>query len=155
MKKRTPANSGYVLTFQNLNRPTPKDEYPMHVAGILITNASGNRVISFLDGNVRYSQIFMTKEDTSKMAYVCPRFIGSFEWVVLTFGLKNMGTTYQRAMNLIFHELLGNIIDIYIDDIIVKLVEFDSHLAIYNDHLRRCVCIICTNVLSGCWMKSS
>jgi hypothetical protein len=29
-----------------------------------------------------------------------------FEWVVMTFGLKNAGATYQRAINLIFHELL-------------------------------------------------
>ena len=47
----------------------------------------------------------------------------------MTFGLKNAGTTYQRAMNLIFHELLGNIMEVYIDDIVVKLAAFDSHLA--------------------------
>jgi hypothetical protein len=29
-----------------------------------------------------------------------------FEWVVMTFGLKNAGATYQRAIKLIFHELL-------------------------------------------------
>jgi hypothetical protein len=49
--------------------------------------------------------------------------------VVLTFELKYAGITYQRAMNLFFHELLGNIIEVYIDDIVVKSVEFDSHLA--------------------------
>jgi hypothetical protein len=32
-------------------------------------------------------------------------------------------------MNLIFHKLLENIVDVYIDDIIVKSVEFNSHLA--------------------------
>jgi hypothetical protein len=49
--------------------------------------------------------------------------------VVLTFELKNAGITYQRAMNLFFHELLGNILEVYIDDIVVKSVELDSHLA--------------------------
>jgi hypothetical protein len=52
-----------------------------------------------------------------------------FEWAVLTFGSKNVGVTYQRAMNLIFHELLGNIVEVYIDDIVVKSATFDSHLA--------------------------
>jgi hypothetical protein len=47
------------IDFQNLNRATHKDEYPMLVADILINNTSGNRVISFLDGNVGYNQIFM------------------------------------------------------------------------------------------------
>jgi hypothetical protein len=33
------------------------------------------------------------------------------------------------AINLIFHELLGNIMEAYIDDIVVKSCMFDSHLA--------------------------
>jgi hypothetical protein len=46
----------------------------------------------------------------------------------MTFGLKNSGTTYQRVMNLIFHDLLGNILEIYIDDVIIKSNNIDSHL---------------------------
>ena len=88
-----------------------------------------NRIISFLDGNTGYNQIFMAEEDASKTAFICPGFIGLFEWVVMTFGLKNAGATYQRAMNLIFHELLGNTVEIYIDGIVVKSAEFSSHIA--------------------------
>jgi hypothetical protein len=101
----------------------------MLVANILINNASGNRVISFLYGNARYNQIFMAKEDAFKMAFIYLDFVCLFEWVVMTFGLKHAGATFQRAMNLIFHELLENIVDVYIDDIVVKLTAFDSHLA--------------------------
>jgi hypothetical protein len=43
------------IDFRNLNRATPKDEYPIPIANILINKASGNRVISFLDGNVGYN----------------------------------------------------------------------------------------------------
>jgi hypothetical protein len=117
------------IDFRNLNRATPKDEYPMPIADTLINNASGNRIISFLDGNAGYNQIFMAEEDASKTAFICPGFIGLFEWVVMTFGLKNAGATYQRVMNLIFHELLGNTVEVYIDDIVVKLAEFSSHVA--------------------------
>jgi hypothetical protein len=117
------------IDFRNLNRATPKDEYPMPIADTLINNASGNRIISFLDGNAGYNQIFMAEEDASKTAFICPGFIGLFEWVVMTFGLKNAGATYQRAMNLIFHELLRNIVEVYIDDIVVKSAEFSSHVA--------------------------
>jgi hypothetical protein len=92
----------------------------MPIADMIINNASGNRVIIFLDGNARYYQIFMVEEVASKTAFICLSFIGLFEWVVMTFGLKNSSATYQRAMNLIFHELLGNIVDVYIDDIVVK-----------------------------------
>jgi hypothetical protein len=57
-----------------------------------------------------------------------PGFIGLFEWVIMTFGLKNVGATYQRSMNLIFHELLENTMEVYIDDIVVKSDEFGSHI---------------------------
>jgi hypothetical protein len=70
----------------------------------------------------------MAEEDASKTTFICPGFIDLFEWVVMTFGLKNAGATYQRAMNLIFHELLDNVVEVYIDDIVVKSVEFSSHI---------------------------
>jgi hypothetical protein len=128
------------IDFRSLNIATPKDEYPMPITYTLINNASGNRIISFLDGNAGYSQIFMAEEDASKTAFICPGFIGLFEWVVMTFGLKNAGATYQRAMNLIFHELLGSTVELCIDDIVVKSAEFSSHIAdlrIAFDKMRR------------------
>jgi hypothetical protein len=71
----------------------------------------------------------MAEEDMSKMTFHYPGFIGLFEWVVMIFGLKNDGPTYQRAMNLIFYDLLGIILEIYIDDVVVKSDSMDNHLA--------------------------
>jgi hypothetical protein len=65
-------NSGKIricVDFGNLNRATPKDEYPMPVADDLIIKASGHRMISFLDGNAGYNQVFMTVEDISQTAF--------------------------------------------------------------------------------------
>jgi hypothetical protein len=95
VKKKNTGKIWVCIDSYNLNKATPKDEYPMHIANMLISNASGHRVISFLDGNADYNQIFMVKEDMSKTAFHYPGFIGLFEWVVMTFGLKNVGATYQ------------------------------------------------------------
>jgi hypothetical protein len=46
----------------------------------------------------------------------------------MTFGLKNAGATYQRAMNLIFHDLLRVLMEVYIDDMLVKSVGFEEHM---------------------------
>jgi hypothetical protein len=46
----------------------------------------------------------------------------------MTFGWKNAGATYQRAMNYIFHELIGKIVEIYIDDVVIKSLFHDTHL---------------------------
>ena len=49
--------------------------------------------------------------------------------IVMTFSLKNAGATYQRAMNFIFHEFIGKLVEIYIDDVVVKSGDFTKHLA--------------------------
>jgi hypothetical protein len=116
------------VNFRNLNRATPQDKYPMPVADLLINSASSNKVISFLDGNACYNQIFMVNEDVSETAFHCLGIVGLFEWVVMTFGLKNAGATYQRAMNLIFHNLLRVLMEVYIDQVVVKSVGFEEHM---------------------------
>jgi hypothetical protein len=117
------------MDFRNLKQATPKDEYLMPMADLLINSASVNKVISFLDGNAGYNKIFMAKEDVSKTAFHCPGFVGLFEWVVTTFGLKNANATYQRDINLIFHDLLRVSMEVYIDDVVVKLDGFEEHMA--------------------------
>ncbi|CAN6570975.1 unnamed protein product [Malus baccata var. baccata] len=46
----------------------------------------------------------------------------------MPFGLKNAGATYQRAMNAIFHDLIGHNMEVYIDDIVVKSKTEEQHL---------------------------
>jgi hypothetical protein len=77
------------VDFRDLNRATPKDEYLMPVAEILINAAAGHKILSFMDGNAGYNQIFMASEDIHKTAFRVPGAVGLFEYVVMTFGLKN------------------------------------------------------------------
>ncbi|GKU86485.1 hypothetical protein SLEP1_g1001 [Rubroshorea leprosula] len=68
-----------------------------------------------------------------KTAFRCLGAVGTFEWVVMPFGLKNAGATYQRAMNTIFHDMIGKFMEIYIDDVVVKSHGEADHLV----HLRK------------------
>jgi hypothetical protein len=96
------------------------DGYLMPIANALVNPIVGHKVINFMDGNTVYNQIYMVIEDIAKTAFWCLGPVGLYEWIVMTFGLKNTGATYQRAMNYIFHELIGKIVKIYIDDVVVK-----------------------------------
>jgi len=109
----------------------------MPVANLLVDAVVGHQSISFMDGNAGYNQIFMAEEDISKTAFRYAGHVGLFEWIVMTFGLKNAGATYQRAINFIFHEFIGTLVEIYIDDVVVKSGDFIKYLA----DLRKILCI--------------
>jgi hypothetical protein len=122
---------------RDLNRATPKDEYPMPVAETLINMAAGNKILSFMDGNASYNQIFMAPKDIHKTAFRVPGAVGLFEYVVMTFGLKNAGATYQRDMNYIYHDLIGKLVEIYIDDVVVKSTSTGGTWRIYAMFLNK------------------
>jgi hypothetical protein len=129
-----------MASLRGLQRPqqaTPKDEYPMLVAETLINAAAGHKILSFMDGNAGYNQIFMAPEDINKTAFRVPGAVGLFEYVVMTFGLKNAGATYQRAMNYIFHDLIGKLVEICIDDVVVKSASVEGHLEDLRQVLER------------------
>jgi hypothetical protein len=116
------------VDFRDINRATPKDEYPMPIAERLINVAAGNKILSFVDGNASYNQIFMAPKDIHNTTFRVPGAMGLFKYVVMTFGLKNAGATYQHAMNYIYHDLIGKLVEIYIDDIVVKSTLIGGHL---------------------------
>lgn len=122
------------VDFRNLNRATPKDEYSMPVAETLINAAVGNKIQSFMDGNDGYNKIFMALEDIHKTAFRVPGAVGLFEYVVMAFGLKNAGATYQRTMNYIYHDL-SKLVDIYIDNVVVKSTSTGGTWGIYAKFL--------------------
>jgi hypothetical protein len=100
------------VDFRDLNRATPKDEYPMPVAETLINVTADNKILSYMDCNADYNLIFMTPEDIHKTAFRVPGVVGLFKYVVMTIGLKNAGATYQRAMNYIYHDLISKLVEI-------------------------------------------
>ena len=54
------------------------DGYSMPIADMLVDAAAGHKVISFMDDNAGYNQIFMAKEDIHKTAFRCPGHLDLF-----------------------------------------------------------------------------
>ena len=51
----------------------------------------------------------------------------------MPFGLKNTGSTYQRAMVYLFHDMIHHEIEVYVDDMIARSQTEEEHL----DHLQK------------------
>uniref|UniRef100_A0A151UEW0 Transposon Ty3-I Gag-Pol polyprotein n=1 Tax=Cajanus cajan TaxID=3821 RepID=A0A151UEW0_CAJCA len=77
------------IDFRDLNAATPKDAYPMPIGETMIDAVTGNEILSLLDGYSGYNQIYIAKNDVSKTAFRCPGALGTYEWVVMPFGVIN------------------------------------------------------------------
>ena len=69
----------------------------------------------------------MATDDQEKTAFVTP--MGNYHYKVMLFGLKNVGSTYQRMMTKMFEPQLGKNVKVYIDDMVVKSKLVSEHLA--------------------------
>ena len=81
---------------------------------------------SFLDAFQGYHQIPLAIDDQEKTAYVTP--IGNYHYKVISFGLKNSDSTYQRMMTKMFELQMGKNIEVYIDDMVVKSKVVSEHV---------------------------
>ena len=114
------------VDFTDLNKACPKDPFPMPKINQLVDATVGHPRMSFLDAFQGYHQIPLALDDQEKTTFVTP--IGNFHYKVMSFGLKNAGSTYQRMITRMFESQLGKNIEIYIDDMVVKSKMVSKHL---------------------------
>ena len=83
-------------------------------------------MLSFLDAFSGYHQIPVAPADEEKTAFIMSH--GLYCYKVMPFGLKNASATYQRLMTKIFRPLVGRIMEVHIDDIVVKSKTREDHV---------------------------
>ncbi|XP_075105025.1 LOW QUALITY PROTEIN: uncharacterized protein LOC107765109 [Nicotiana tabacum] len=114
------------VDYHDLNKASPKDNFPLPNIHILIDNCAKHEIGSFVDCYVGYHQILMDEEDAEKTAFITPW--GTYCYRVMPFGLKNAGATYMRAMTTIFHDMIHKEIEVYVDDAIIKSKKQSDHV---------------------------
>jgi len=87
----------------------------------------GHEVYSFKDGFSNYHQIQVDPEDCYKTTFITNQ--GTFVWVVMSFGLKNVPPTYQIVVNKTFKDYLDDFIKLFLDDLMV-FSDLDTLLSI-------------------------
>ncbi|XP_074277874.1 uncharacterized protein LOC141601485 [Silene latifolia] len=127
------------VDFRDLNDACPKDGFPLPVTELMIDATTGHEALSFMDCTAGYNQIHMAPEDQEATSFRTPK--GIFCYMVMSFGLKNAGATYQRAMQKIFDDMLHKMIECYVDDVVVKSKKRKDHvkdLQTVFERLRTC-----------------
>ena len=111
------------IDFTDLSKACPKDSFPLPHINILVDARAEHELFSFMDAFSGYNQILMHQDDQEKIAFVTER--GTFCYKVMSFDLKNARATYQRLVNKMFLEMLGQTMEVYIDNKLVKSLRVD------------------------------
>jgi len=106
------------VDYTDLNKHCPKDPFGLPRIDQVIDSTAGCTLLSFLDCYSGYHQIALKEEDHIKAAFITP--YGAYCYKIMSFGLKNAGATYQRAIQLCFINQLHRNIEAYVDDVVVK-----------------------------------
>ena len=126
MVKKTNGKWRMCMDFTDLNKACPKDSYPLPRIDQLVDSIAGHRLLSFMDAISGYNQIKMDKEDQEKTSFITSQ--GLLCYKVMPFGLKNAEATYQRLVNHMFRPQIGQNVEVYVDDMLVKSLDEERHL---------------------------
>jgi hypothetical protein len=106
------------VDYTNLNKVCPKDLFPLPLIDQVVDSTTGCETLCFLDAYSGYHQFAMCVADQLATSFITP--FGAYCYQMMPFTLKNAGAPFQRCMRRVFGELIGRIIETYVDDIIVK-----------------------------------
>ncbi|GJR68104.1 reverse transcriptase domain-containing protein [Tanacetum coccineum] len=102
----------------------------------MLERLCGNEYYYFLDGFSGFFQIPIAPEDQEKTTFTCP--YGTFAYRQMPFGLCNALATFQRCMTAIFHDMVGEFMEVFMDDFSMFENSFDCCLANLDRMLALC-----------------
>jgi hypothetical protein len=115
------------IDYTDLNRHCPKDPFPLPRIDQVVDSTAGSALLCFLHCYSSYHQIALKVSDQDKTAFIMPH--GIYYYTAMTFGLKNTGATYQKAIQKCLESQIGKNVEAYVDDVVVKTTNEDNLIA--------------------------
>ncbi|GKC04578.1 reverse transcriptase domain-containing protein [Tanacetum coccineum] len=124
------------IDYHKLNDATRKDHFPLPFMDQMLERLAGNEYYCFLDGFSGYFQIPIDPQDQERTTFTCP--YGTFAYRRMPFGLCNAPGKFQRCMMAIFHDMIEETMEVFMDDFLVFRDSFSSCLSHLDKMLKWC-----------------
>ena len=96
------------VDFRDLNIACSKDDFPLPHIDVLEDNMADSVLMSFMNGFSRYNQIKMALKDMTNTTFTTKW--GVYCYMVMPFGFKNVGVTYQRMATTLLHDMTHSLV---------------------------------------------
>jgi len=125
-----------VQDYQYLNEWTIKNNYPLPLISDVLENIGMKKVFTKMDLRWGYNNVRIKEGDEWKAAFMTLE--GSFESMVMFFGLTNSLATFQAIINELLQDLINTgKVAAFIDDVIVGIETEEGHDEIVAEVIRR------------------
>jgi len=125
-----------VQDYRYLNSWTIKNNYLLPLISDLIDSIGKKKMFTKMDLWWGYNNIRIKEEDEWKIVFSVSE--GSFEPMVMFFGLTNSPATFQAMMNNLLRDLVvEEKVAVFIDDVIIAMETEEGHDEIVEEVLRR------------------
>ena len=114
------------IDYRKFNAAIHKDHFFLPFIDQILEKLAGQQYFYFLDGYSGYNQIAIYPGDQEKTTFICPYV--TFAFHRMPFGLCNAPVTFQRCMMSIFSDMVGDFLEIFMDDFSVFGKSFESCL---------------------------
>ncbi|XP_037805707.1 uncharacterized protein LOC119599868 [Lucilia sericata] len=136
LTKKKSGETRMCVDYSALNKKTIRDNFPLPLIEDCIEYVGGKKWFTLLDLKYGFYHIEVEKDSIPLTSFVTPH--GQYEYLRMPFGLKNAPANFQRFVTNIFRDLIDNRKSvIYIDDILIASTDFESHLQILTEVLKR------------------
>ena len=125
------------INYHKLNIDNKKDHFPLPFIDQILERLARWDFYYFLDGYSGYNQVAVHPKDQEKTTFTCP--FGPFAFRRMPFGLCNAPATFQRCMLAIFSDLVGECLEVFMDDFSVFGDSFDHCLKNLERTLQKCI----------------
>nr|GEZ51557.1 reverse transcriptase domain-containing protein [Tanacetum cinerariifolium] len=124
------------IDYRKLNEAMRKDHFPLPFMNQMLERLARNKYYCFLDGFFGYFQFPIDPKDQEKTTFTCP--YGTFAYKRMPFGLCNAPETFQRCMMAIFHDMIEQTMEVFMDDFSVFGNSFSMCLTNLEKMLKWC-----------------
>ena len=115
-----------VIDYRRLNKVAVSDHFPIPVITDLLRDIGvGNHYFSAIDLTSGFWQMGLTERSKQYTAFSTPN--GHWEFERMPYGLKTSPISFARLMNTVFHNMIGDVLLVYMDDLLIVSKTQEEH----------------------------